>query len=151
MIEAIKDKGVYCLIFRNQQCNLRVGSLEDVNFNAGYHIYVGSAQGSGGLKRLQRHVMLSKEKGRKARWHVDHINLDEHFKLVCTVYAVTFEQVECILAGALQSRGVQGFGCSDCTCRSHLFYRCYDPIDEVLKIFKEHSLYPLAVNHHDDL
>lgn len=144
MIEAAKDKGIYCLIFRNLQCNVRVGSLKDISFEAGYHIYVGSAQGTGGLKRLYRHVMLSKEGGKKARWHVDHINLDEHFELVCTVYAVTFEQLECILAGALQSRGVQGFGCSDCTCKSHLFYRRRDPTDEVVTNFRKYSLEPLV-------
>lgn len=67
MVEAVKEKGVYCLIFENQQCSIRVGSLKDINFRAGYHIYVGSAQGTGGLKRLYRHVILSKDKGRKAK------------------------------------------------------------------------------------
>lgn len=88
--------------------------------------------------------MLSNEGVKKARWHVDHISLDGHFELVCTVYAVTFEQVECILAGALQSRGVQGFGCSDCACKSHLFYRCQDPTDEVVKVFRKYGLEPLV-------
>lgn len=141
---AVKDKGVYCLIFRNKQCKLRVGSLEDVNFEPGYHIYVGSAQGTGGLKRLYRHVILSKEEGRKARWHVDYINLDEHFELVCTVHAVICDHVECLLAKDLQSEAVHGFGCSDCTCKSHLFHRCRNPVDEVAKVFRGHGLEPLV-------
>jgi Uri superfamily endonuclease len=144
MISEVKDKGVYCLIFRNQQCKFKVGSLGDVYFAAGYHIYVGSAQGTGGLKRLYRHVMLSKEEGRKAKWHVDYINLDDHFELICTVHAVTYDHVECLLAGNLQSDAVHGFGCSDCTCKSHLFYRCCNPIDELVKVFRRHGLEPLV-------
>ncbi|WP_370572980.1 DUF123 domain-containing protein [Methanomethylovorans sp.] len=144
MTMIVKNKGVYCLIFRNRHCKIRIGSLEDVNFEAGYHIYVGSAQGTGGLKRLHRHVMLSKDKGRKAKWHVDHINLDEHFELVCTVHAITCDRVECILAGDLQSEAVHGFGCSDCACKSHLFYRCYDPVAEVVKVFRKNGLEPLV-------
>lgn len=147
MIEAVRDKGVYCLIFKNQQCSIRIGSLKDINFEAGYHVYVGSAQGTGGLKRLHRHVMLSREKGRKkAKWHVDYINLDDHFQLVCTVHAVTSVKIECLLAKGLKSEAVHGFGCSDCACKSHLFYRCYNPIDEVVKIFREHRLEPLIQN-----
>ncbi len=141
---AVKDKGVYCLIFSNKQCKLRVGSLEDVNFEPGYHIYVGSAQGTGGLKRFYRHMTLSKEEGRKARWHVDYINLDEHFELVCTVHAITREHVECLLSKDLQSGAVHGFGCSDCTCKSHLFHRCRNPIDEVAKVFRGYGLEPLV-------
>lgn len=144
MIEAVKDKGVYCLIFRNQQCNVRVGSLGDVNFEAGYHIYVGSAQGTGGLKRLYRHVTLSKEGRRKTRWHVDYINLDEHFELVCTVHAITSDPIECLLAEDLHSEAIYGFGCSDCACRSHLFHRTYDPTDEVIRIIRKHNLQPLV-------
>lgn len=144
MVEAVKEKGVYCLIFKNQQCNIRVGGLKDVNFRAGYHIYVGSAQGTGGLKRLHRHVMLSKDKGRTAKWHVDYINLNEHFQLIYTVHALTYVKIECLLAKELQPEAVHGFGCSDCACKSHLFYRCYDPTDEVVKIFRKHGLEPVT-------
>ncbi|WP_333787179.1 DUF123 domain-containing protein [Methanomethylovorans sp.] len=132
------------MIFRNQQCNVRVGSLKDVRFEAGYHIYVSSAQGTGGLKRLYRHVMLSNEGVKKARWHVDHINLDEHFKLVYTIHAFTHNRLECLLAAGLQSKPVNGFGCSDCACKSHLFYRLYDPADEVVKVFRKYGLEPLV-------
>nr|WP_321420010.1 DUF123 domain-containing protein [uncultured Methanomethylovorans sp.] len=65
MTEAVKEKSVYCLIFKNQQCKVRIGSLGDINFEAGYYIYVGSAQGTGGLKRLHRHVMLQEIKERR--------------------------------------------------------------------------------------
>jgi Uri superfamily endonuclease len=41
--------------------------------------------------------MLSKEGGKKARWHVDHISLDGHFELVCTVYAVTLNRLNAFL------------------------------------------------------
>lgn len=144
MTEEVKEKGVYCLIFKNQQCKVRIGSLGDINFKAGYYIYVGSAQGTGGLKRLHRHIVLSRDKGKKAKWHVDYINLNEHFQLVCTAHAITSMNIECLLAKDLQSEDVHGFGCSDCSCKSHLFYRCCDPIDEVVKVFRKNGLEPLV-------
>jgi Uri superfamily endonuclease len=61
----ISEKGVYCLIFRNRNCILDAGSLKKIGFSKGYYIYVGSALGSGGLKRLKRHVLLSLDKNKK--------------------------------------------------------------------------------------
>jgi len=53
------DKGVYCLIFENNECTVRIGALGDLTFRAGWYIYVGSALGSGVLKRLGRHISLA--------------------------------------------------------------------------------------------
>ena len=42
------DKGIYCLVFENPACAIGIGALGPVPFPAGWHIYVGSALGSGG-------------------------------------------------------------------------------------------------------
>ncbi|MCO5380896.1 MAG: hypothetical protein NHB15_01145 [Methanosarcina barkeri] len=42
------EKGIYCLIFENQECNLKIGKKGEFSFLAGFHIYVGSALGPGG-------------------------------------------------------------------------------------------------------
>jgi len=50
------EKGVYCLIFENQDCKFEVGKKGEFSFASGFHIYVGSALGSGSLKRVKKHI-----------------------------------------------------------------------------------------------
>ncbi|WMW26246.1 DUF123 domain-containing protein [Methanolobus sediminis] len=127
----ISEKGVYCLIFRNGNSVLDAGSLKNIEFSKGYHVYVGSALGSGGLKRLKRHVLLSLEKNKKPRWHVDYLSFSHEFELISVIYAITDKQVECELAGRLESSfndHIRGFGAGDCGCSSHLFYSKKRPL-----------------------
>jgi Uri superfamily endonuclease len=126
------DKGVYCLIFKNQDIIVRVGALGNLTFKAGWHIYVGSALGSGGLKRLDRHISLAHLHDKKPKWHIDYLLTNPAFSLCYVIYAVTQEQYECRLAQSLSNSGVPGFGCSDCSCSSHLLFRWQDPREEIL-------------------
>jgi Uri superfamily endonuclease len=136
------DKGVYCLIFENYECMVRVGALRNLNFQAGWHIYVGSALGSGGLKRLVRHITLSRLHDRQPKWHVDYLLTSPGFYLRYVIFAVTQERYECRLAQALDDSGIPGFGCSDCSCTSHLLFRQHDPKEEIFTAFRELSLDP---------
>lgn len=61
------DKGVYCLVFHNPACTVRIGALGEIAFRKGWHIYVGSALGSGGLKRLGRHIALAADKDKRPK------------------------------------------------------------------------------------
>lgn len=137
------DKGTYSLIFQNPACSVRVGALGDVAFDAGFHVYVGSALGGGGLKRLDRHIALADSHGRSPKWHVDYLLCDSRFVLVCAVYAVSTERAECQIAAAFVTGGVARFGCSDCGCRSHLFHRAGDPREEVAGLFRKSGLAPV--------
>ena len=134
------DKGIYCLVFRNPACTLTVGALGPVVFEAGWHIYVGSALGSGGLKRLERHIALSRNRDRRPKWHIDWLSQSPYFSLRFAVFALTGERLECRLAEALGGEGVPGFGCSDCTCTSHLFYRRRNPVQETEAAFRSLGL-----------
>lgn len=136
------DKGIYCLVFRNPSCTVRVGALGEVAFRKGWHIYAGSALGSGGLARLKRHVALSREKDRRPKWHVDYLSAGSEFSLRYTISAATTERLECRLAAALGDGGVPGFGCSDCTCPSHLFWKKTCPLQEVRDAFMSLHLSP---------
>ena len=136
------DKGIYCLVFENPSCTVRVGALGEIAFRRGWHIYVGSALGSGGLVRLDRHIALSRNKDRRPKWHVDYLHTSPCFSLAYTVSAVTDERLECPLARELGGGGVPKFGCSDCTCTSHLFYRKCDPKREILAAFRHLGLAP---------
>lgn len=129
------DKGVYALVLENPQSEVRVGALGVREFAAGWHIYVGSALGSGGLARADRHVRLARHRDRSPRWHIDYLLLDPRFMLTAVVTAVTGKDRECALAREIGGPCVSGFGCSDCTCLSHLFYRSGDPMLELVAAF----------------
>ncbi|OPY37514.1 MAG: hypothetical protein A4E35_01430 [Methanoregula sp. PtaU1.Bin051] len=129
------DKGIYCLVFRNPACTVRVGALGEIRFRAGWHIYVGSALGSGGLKRLERHVRLAKNRDHAPKWHVDYILTDPRFLLSYAVLAHSNERLECPIAEAIGGECVPHFGSSDCSCLSHLLYRDRDPHDELISAF----------------
>jgi len=132
----LSEKGIYCLIFENKACKLNIGKKREFSFPAGFHVYVGSALGPGGLKRVVRHINLSRNKDKKPGWHVDYINLDPSFRLVSVICATTSAKLECSLASGIGGDSALGFGCTDCTCSSHLFYREKNPIPEITEAFK---------------
>jgi Uri superfamily endonuclease len=136
----LSEKGVYCLIFKNHACSLEIGKKGDFPFSAGFHIYVGSALGPGGLRRVIRHINLSRNKDRKPNWHVDYLSLNPYFRLVSAVYAITSSRFECTLAGRIGGNSVSGFGCTDCKCSSHLFYRKESPLLEIVEAFESLKL-----------
>ncbi|MDK2973768.1 MAG: hypothetical protein PWP08_139 [Methanofollis sp.] len=129
-------KGIYCLVLENDGCDLEVGRLGPVRFNAGRHLYVGSALGPGGLPaRVGRHFRLAAAKDRRPRWHIDRLLLSPAFALEGAVCGATEKRLECRLANAIGGKRVSGFGCTDCTCDSHLFYRQDDPFEEIAQAF----------------
>jgi Uri superfamily endonuclease len=138
------DKGIYCLVFHNTACTIEVGALGEIAFRKGWHIYVGSALGSGGLKRVDRHMALFEKKDKRPKWHVDFLLTNEEFPLRYAVVAETSLRLECLVASALGGESVPRFGCSDCTCDSHLFYREQDPRDEVRNVFRSLQLAPVT-------
>jgi Uri superfamily endonuclease len=140
------DKGVYCLAFSGPGCTVRVGALGEIAFLGGWHIYVGSALGSGGLARLDRHIALAKYRDKRPKWHVDYLSRSGSFALRYTVHAVTPERLECPIARSLGAMGgdVPGFGSSDCGCPSHLFYRVQDPAEEIGLVFCSLGLAPVT-------
>jgi Uri superfamily endonuclease len=139
------EPGIYCLVFANPAAVLEVGSLGPVAFRAGYHLYVGSALGPGGLSRVERHRRLGRDRDRGPHWHVDRLLLDPRFGLAAVVTAGTGERLECALARALGGDAVPGFGASDCRCGSHLVSRPEDPVDEVAAAFHAIGLAPTVV------
>jgi endonuclease-3 len=116
-------KGIYILILRMKESkDIRVGKLGRLHFRRGYYSYVGSAQGSGGEKRITRHFNVAHGKNHTRKWHIDYLLPNSELK--CAVFSPTDEGLECVVARILSkfSKGLQGFGCSDCKCESHLFF-----------------------------
>ena len=121
-------KGVYVLIlYLPHRRTIRIGRLGEFNFSDGYYAYVGSAFGPGGLAaRLGHHL----RKCRKPRWHIDylrrHAGISEiwvtaqHRELEHTWAAMLLKTAETQMP-------VSGFGSSDCSCGTHLFYFSSSP------------------------
>jgi Uri superfamily endonuclease len=137
------DKGIYCLVFQTSGCQVKIGALGILTFRAGWYIYVGSALGSGGLKRLGRHISLALLCDKQPKWHVDYLLTSPCFSLVYTVSADTADRLECRLARELNRDSIPKFGCSDCSCTSHLLYRQSDPLQEIFTAFRELRIDPI--------
>ncbi len=136
------DKGVYCLVLASNAARpVRIGRLGVREFAGGWYVYVGSALGSGGLARAERHIRLHLLRDRAPRWHIDHLLVDPGFRLAAVVQAATPRHVECDLARTIGGAPVPGFGCSDCSCRSHLFFRPEYPVAEVVSAFRALGLH----------
>lgn len=142
----ISDKGVYCVIFKNEAYIPDNGRFEGFEFRQGYHVYVGSAMGSGGLKRLKRHVLLSLTKDKRPRWHVDQLLMSSNFDLVCVVYSLANGPTECQLAEklnkAMNGNNIRSFGSSDCNCPSHLFHSETCPLSSIEDVLRDMGLKP---------
>lgn len=144
-------KGVYTLLLQTDTIqNIRIGALGEKQFVPGWYIYVGSALGSGGLDRMCRHIRYYHEHYRKPKWHIDY--LMDKISLEKVIYAETDERMECLLSRSISGDGIQNFGCSDCNCETHLYFRHENPEKEIMRAFHTCGLQPeeIAVNKKDN-
>ncbi|MGD8369177.1 MAG: GIY-YIG nuclease family protein [Desulfobacterales bacterium] len=124
----LSSKGSYAIVLRvNRSTVLPVGRLGRFRFPPGYYVYVGSAQGPGGIgARLGRHLRA----GKPLRWHIDYLR---EKAAVHGVWAATGpENREHGWAGILENADTAsvpaaGFGASDCRCTAHLFHFPHPP------------------------
>jgi Uri superfamily endonuclease len=102
----------------DKKVDVNVGALGKLTFEKGLYAYVGSAQANL-EQRIKRH--LAKEK--RLFWHIDYLLNDSVARIVKVLYKQADRIEECELAEVIGERGepVDGFGCSDCSCKSHLF------------------------------
>lgn len=103
-------------------CSIDVGALGERRFPAGGYAYTGSAMGSGGFARLDRHRRVAAGENDVRHWHVDHL-LGHPDTALVGVERVVGADVECRVARALPDGPIPDFGASDCDCRSHLAAR----------------------------
>ena len=111
-------KGCYCLIINlDETSKIKIGKLESIDFEKGCYVYVGSAMNY--LEsRLNRHLRQDK----KLHWHIDY--LLKKAEITDIIYNESTEKIECDLSRYIssKSKGIENFGCSDCDCKSHLYY-----------------------------
>ena len=113
------ERGTYVLIIALEHDRLiSVGKLGQILFRAGTYAYCGSAM-AGYRGRVGRH--FSSEK--KLHWHIDYLLLEA--EPVGAFLVPGGAGVECSLGRLISSldgsEAIEGFGASDCPCRSHLY------------------------------
>ncbi len=122
-------KGVYILLIKNREDRyIQIGKLRNIFFKRGFYVYVGSAL-NGLEQRINRHLRIDK----KLHWHIDY--LLRKSEIISVFYKETKSQEECKIANIFQEKLelIPGFGCSDCKCKSHLFYGEHIDITKITK------------------
>jgi Uri superfamily endonuclease len=118
----VAARGHYLLLLERPVAGaLRIGVREAVAFAAGWYVYVGSAQGAGGLAaRLARHQRQQKRR----HWQIDWLLAEA--RLAAIWVEPTARGRECGWAGRLEQLGGRrqpaGFGSGDCRCAGHLLW-----------------------------
>jgi len=121
------NSGVYVVkawLERNKRFSFyKPGSVKDRKygkhkFSPGFYLYVGRAMRNLGA-RIRRHQMDKKA----IHWHIDRL-LRKADGMMAFMYENYDAKNECRIAGEFMKKYdcVDGFGSSDCKCRSHLFY-----------------------------
>jgi Uri superfamily endonuclease len=130
--------GAYLLLIKLQEnTTIMIGKHSTISFQKGFYLYVGSAL-NGLDQRIQRHL----RKQKKMHWHIDYLLV--HATIMFIFYKESETREECSVARALERKlcFVPGFGCSDCTCASHLFCGSYEDVMGVVTML--HMIpYPL--------
>ncbi|MDR0589455.1 MAG: DNA/RNA nuclease SfsA [Spirochaetaceae bacterium] len=123
---AESNRGNYLILLRIPQSpEIITGSLGSRLYAPGWYVYAGSAQKSLSL-RINRHLRkIRKQK----HWHLDY--LTPYAETIKALPILSYRNLECFLAKALADLGgkaIPGFGCSDCRCKSHLYYFTDPPL-----------------------
>jgi Uri superfamily endonuclease len=127
-------RGTYCLIISCKiDTEANVGKLGKIKFLAGHYAYIGSALNSMD-KRIKRHM----EKEKKIFWHIDYLTSHKDFKPYGAYIINSANKIECRKAAEIRKDlpFIPGFGSSDCSCSSHLFYsgRKEDGLENLWKL-----------------
>jgi Uri superfamily endonuclease len=134
-------RGTYLIFCKNKEPKtIQIGKLGMIPFEAGYYCYVGSAMGdfksSTCLEnRVKRHLKSAFQSTKdcteeikippKKHWHIDYLLSQPEIQIVKIFLIPSSEKIECETAQWISEFAVgciSKFGCSDCTCESHLFH-----------------------------
>jgi len=125
---AEENRGSYLVLMELvQPAVLAVGALGSLALDAGWYVYTGSAQ-KNLSQRLSRH---QRKVRKKPHWHIDY--LTPVAARIKGLAIASYHNLECALAADLKrigGRPIPRFGCSDCSCDSHLYYFPSNPLTE---------------------
>ena len=115
--------GTYTLVFGSSSARfVRIGKCGQLSLKPGFYVYVGSAFGPGGLTaRIAHH----RQSSRRPHWHIDYLTPYLFLRQLWYTYDPLQREHEWTEL-LLKTRGacvpLEGFGSSDCRCRSHFFF-----------------------------
>src|SRR5271157_4554008 len=119
--------GTYALILScASNARIQIGRLGTMQLQRGYYVYLGSALGPGGLRaRIAHHQKLAT----RPHWHIDYLRAHTRLHSVWLNYDGRRQEHEWARALRKVKEATipfPGFGASDCTCPSHLYFfkRC---------------------------
>ena len=123
-------KGTYVLfVTLGKETTITAGALGPHTFSPGLYCYVGSAM-AGLDQRLRRHLAHDK----KLKWHIDYLTTVCDSSEAWESYPDYIP--ECGLGRLAEECGaipeMEGFGCSDCGCRTHLFRLSWDSAERLI-------------------
>ncbi|MEM4576615.1 MAG: GIY-YIG nuclease family protein [Candidatus Nezhaarchaeales archaeon] len=134
-LSLLPRNGIYTIVVQlKEDEEIRVGSLGTITVGKGFYAYTGSAMGRGALS-LRSRVLRHIKRDKKLRWHIDYLTSSRSSVVVGIVASLVDRKFECIVASTLNSltRFVEGFGCSDCKCNSHLALLPFSSAHECIK------------------
>ena len=111
----------YILVLKlHKKIIIRVGRLGEILFLPGKYLYIGS-----GRKYLHARIKRHLRKNKRLRWHIDYLTASQYVDVV-KIFVSELEEQE-LVQKILNKFGnqilpVKGFGSSDSTFHSHLFY-----------------------------
>jgi len=117
-------KGSYLLLIEfKEDKSISIGKLGKKHFTKGYYVYVGSA-----LNNIEKRILRHLNKDKKTHWHIDYFLPSG--KVIKAFYKENNFKEECNIVKKLEKSlsPILDFGCSDCNCKSHLFYGSYEEI-----------------------
>ncbi len=115
--------GTYALILScTSNACIQIRRLGTMQLQRGYYVYLGSALGPGGLRaRIAHHQKLST----RPHWHIDYLRAHTRLRSVWLRYdGRRYEHAWARAMQKLKSATIPlaGFGASDCSCPSHLYF-----------------------------
>lgn len=132
-------KGTYVLVTAlKEDSRIKVGKLGVINFPKGYYCYVGSALGKtiNLENRTSRHKKLNMNKTGNLKWHIDYFLVDSKVSVIDTIMINNDRRMECKISREmkeLSDKSINGFGSSDCNCKSHFHYFDDKKYNKILK------------------
>ncbi|MFC4450128.1 GIY-YIG nuclease family protein [Halorussus aquaticus] len=120
------SKGTYTLLVElAADATVEFGAAGERDLSAGWYAYTGSAFGTGGFARVERHRELAAGERDARHWHVDYL-LGHPDSRIADAVKTADEDAECEVSRAIEGDGgpavesVAGLGASDYDCDSHL-------------------------------
>lgn len=146
-------KGVYVLILKlDKESDIQIGKLGKIHFRKGFYAYIGSALGTGGFKRVERHFNVATGKNPTRKWHIDY--LLHKSKIVQAILLPTEDAIECKLARRLRKISgisiISGFGCTDCACETHLIYAENEIKSMIIVVCNDFGIKSIIISPPDD-